>query len=122
MKGHLPFVAVCLTLVTRSSSPSCLGQISLAASITVPVGPQQSSCEGGGNSPHRLGSHLREPCVRFQNKETRCLKGVQVCSHSKVDEAEGLLQRWLFSVLVVGVSLFIKLCDVLHHLKTHGQS
>lgn len=41
-----------------------------------------------------------------------------MCSHSKVDEAEGLLQRWLFGVLVVGVSLFIKLCDVLHHLKT----
>lgn len=122
MRGHLPFVAVCLTLVTRTSSPSCLGQISLAASITVPVGPQQSSCKGG-NSPHRLGSHLREPCVRFQNKETSCIKRCPgVCSHSKVDETEGLLQRWLFGVLVVGVSLFIKLCDVLHHLKTHGQS
>lgn len=52
MRGHLPFVAVCLTLVTRISSPSCLGQISLAASITVPVGPQQSSCKGGGGIAH----------------------------------------------------------------------
>jgi len=35
---------ICITVVTRMSSPSFLGQISLAASITVPVGPQQSSC------------------------------------------------------------------------------
>lgn len=34
-----------VTVVMRTSSPSFLGQMSLAASITVPVGPQQSSCE-----------------------------------------------------------------------------
>lgn len=40
--------AVCVrpvTVVMRTSSPSFLGQMSLAASITVPVGPQQFSCE-----------------------------------------------------------------------------
>lgn len=31
----------CVTVVMRASSPSFLGQISRAASITVPVGPQQ---------------------------------------------------------------------------------
>lgn len=39
--------AVCVwpvTVVMRISSPSFLGQMSLAASITVPVGPQQFSC------------------------------------------------------------------------------
>lgn len=45
-----------------------------------------------------------------------------VCSHSKMDEAEGLLQCFLFGVFVVVVSLFIKLCDVLHHLKTQGKT
>lgn len=40
--------AVCVrpvTVVMRASRPSFLGQMSLAASITVPVGPQQFSCE-----------------------------------------------------------------------------
>lgn len=32
-------------VVMRTSSPVFLGQVSLAASITVPVGPQQSSYE-----------------------------------------------------------------------------
>lgn len=43
------------------------------------------------------------------------------CSHSKVDEAERLLQRLLSRVLVVGVSLLIELGDVLDHLKTEEQ-
>lgn len=35
-----------VTVVMRTAKPSFLGQMSLAASITVPVGPQQSSWEG----------------------------------------------------------------------------
>lgn len=41
---------------------------------------------------------------------------------SKVDEAQRLLQRFLFGVFVVVVGLLIKLCDVLHHLVLIGET
>lgn len=39
-------------------------------------------------------------------------------SYSKVDESQRLLQRLLTRLFVVGVSLFVKLSHVLHHLET----
>lgn len=59
----------------------------------------------------KLEKILEEP--RNQTDMFRCSG-----SHSKVDETQSLLQRFLFGSFVVGVRLLIELCDVLHHLMT----
>lgn len=86
------------------SSPSFLGQMSLAPSKTVPVGPQQFSCR-------------EEAAVR--PAATRREQTVGWSAHPEVDPAQRLLQGILLGALVVGVGLLVELRQVLHHLHRH---